>query len=229
MRQGLPQAAVLSCLLFNIMIDDLQTTIQKVLGVSSLFFADDVILWATSSNIRPLEDALNSSLLNLETWANTNKMEVIDLKTVSQFYNLSTKQHLFHLEYKELPLKQVSLSKYLGINLDSKLHWGTHIAETSEKGLKRLNLLKRLTAIKWGATQDILTTVYKTYVRPVLDYGCEVVTLASTTNLGKYDVVQTSALRIITGKAKSTPITAMQLQTGIKPLNSRRDKFTLKF
>ncbi|GFW19109.1 hypothetical protein TNCV_254382 [Trichonephila clavipes] len=41
-----------------------------------------------------------------------------------------------------------------------------------------------------------------------------VVTLASTTNLKKCNFVQNSALRIITGGAKSTPITAMQLQTG---------------
>ncbi|GFW19108.1 uncharacterized protein TNCV_254383 [Trichonephila clavipes] len=42
-----------------------------------------------------------------------------------------------------------------------------------------------------------------------------VVTLASTTNLKKCNFVQNSALRIITGGAKSTPITAMQLQTGM--------------
>ncbi|GFW83502.1 putative reverse transcriptase [Trichonephila clavipes] len=67
------------------------------------------------------------------------------------------------------------------------------------------------------------------YVRPELDYGCEVVTLESKTNLENYDVVQNSALRIITGKAKSTPVAAMQLQIGIEPLDSRRDKFTVKF
>ncbi|GFW62868.1 hypothetical protein TNCV_4452171 [Trichonephila clavipes] len=89
-------------------------------------------------------------------------MEVSVGKTVSQLFTLSTKQHLFHLEYKELPLKHVSLSKYLGINLDSKLYCGTHIAETSEKGLKRLNLLKRLTATKWRATQDVFMTSFRT-------------------------------------------------------------------
>ncbi|GFV08883.1 hypothetical protein TNCV_3821261 [Trichonephila clavipes] len=53
----------------------------------------------------------------------------------------------------------------------------------------------------------------KTYVRPVLNCGCEVVTLTSTTSIGKYDVVQNSALRIITGG----------------DLDNRRDKFTHKF
>ncbi|GFV24801.1 putative RNA-directed DNA polymerase from transposon BS [Trichonephila clavipes] len=97
MHQGLPPGAVLSCLLFNIMIDDQEVAIQKVPGVSCLFFADDGVLWATDSNIRPLQDALNSSLLNLATWANTNKMEVSVEKKVSQLFTLSTKQHIFHL------------------------------------------------------------------------------------------------------------------------------------
>ncbi|GFY19609.1 uncharacterized protein TNCV_4647811 [Trichonephila clavipes] len=80
-----------------------------------------------------------------------------------------------------------------------------------------------------GAQGPKIRKVYKIYVRLLLDYGWEVVTLTSTTNLEKYDLVQNSALRIITGGSKSTPSTAMQLQTGIEPLNSRRDKFTLKF
>ncbi|GFV46264.1 hypothetical protein TNCV_3231531 [Trichonephila clavipes] len=71
--------------------------------------------------------------------------------------------------------------------------------------------------------------MYKTYVRLLLDYGCEVVALASTTNHEKDDVVQNSTLSIITSAAKSTPITEMQLQTGTETLDSRRDKFTLKF
>ncbi|GFW04845.1 uncharacterized protein TNCV_4880801 [Trichonephila clavipes] len=110
-----------------------------------------------------------------------------------------------------------------------KLHRGTHIADTLEKDLKCLNLLKSLTATKWGATQDVSSTVYKTYIRPVLDYGGEVVTLASRTNLEKYDLVQNSDLRIIKGGAKSTLISAMQLQTDIELLDNRRDKFPLKF
>lgn len=229
MRQGLPQGAVLSCPLFNIMINDLQCAIQKTQGVTCLFFADDVLIWATGSNVSELEEALNNSLLNLATWADLNKMEVSAEKTVAQLFTMSTKDHHFNLKYKGLNLKRVSLSRYLGINLDTKLHWATHIRDTAEKANKRLNIMKRLTATTWGATQEMLATTYKTYIRPLLDYGCEVTSLASKTNLERYDVVQNNALRIITGGAKSTPIAAMQLQTGIEPLDRRQDKFTLRF
>ncbi|GFY07253.1 reverse transcriptase [Trichonephila clavipes] len=98
----------------------------------------------------------------------------------------------------------------------------------TRKGHKPSKSLEETNCNQVGATQDVLSTMYKTYVRPVLDYGCEVVTLARTTNLKKY-VVQSSAFRIITGGAKSTPITAMQLQTGIERFDGCRDKFTLKF
>ncbi|GFY29012.1 hypothetical protein TNCV_4721401 [Trichonephila clavipes] len=72
----------------------IDTAIQKAPGVSCLLFADDVEIWATGISIHFLEDALNSSLLILAT---PNNVEV----TVCQ---LSTKQHLFNLEYKGLPL-----------------------------------------------------------------------------------------------------------------------------
>ncbi|GFS45683.1 hypothetical protein TNIN_307351 [Trichonephila inaurata madagascariensis] len=101
------------------MIDDLETAIQKVPGVSCLFFAEDIIIWATGSNILSLEYALNSSLLNLATLANINKMEVRVEKTVSQLFTLSTK-HLFHLEYKGLPLKNVSFFFSSGPGLFSR-------------------------------------------------------------------------------------------------------------
>ncbi|GFS62474.1 histone-lysine N-methyltransferase SETMAR [Trichonephila clavipes] len=68
--------------------------------------------------------------------------------------------------------------------------------------------------------ENLHTRWQKVVANEVLDYGCEAVILASTTNLGKYDFVQNSALRIITGGAKSTLTTEMQLQTGIEPLDS---------
>ncbi|GFU05471.1 uncharacterized protein TNCV_3291141 [Trichonephila clavipes] len=62
-------------------------------------------------------------------------MEVSVEKTVSQLFTLSTKQHLFHLEYKILPLKQVYLYKYLGINLDS--HFGIPGNERADQKAKQ--------------------------------------------------------------------------------------------
>ncbi|KAG8196988.1 hypothetical protein JTE90_013135 [Oedothorax gibbosus] len=94
------------------MIDDLNIAIQKVPGVSCLFFADDVVIWETGSHVQSMEYALNKSLMNLATWADMNKLEVSAEKTVSQLFTLSTKQHPFNLEYN-LEYRTPSNSPYL--------------------------------------------------------------------------------------------------------------------
>lgn len=54
------------------------------------------------------------------------------------------------------------------------------------------------------------------------------VSLASTTSLAKYDIVQNNSLRIITGRDKSTLITAMQFQEDlVEILESHEDKSSL--
>lgn len=90
-------------------------------------------------------------------------------------------------------------------------------------------MLKRLTATKWGASQDVLITTYKSYVRPILEYGGEATITASNTTQEKLNVVQNNALRVITGGVKSTPIASMEAQTEIEPLPARRDKAALSF
>lgn len=48
-----------------------------------------------------------------------------------------------------MALQQTSISKYLGITLDTKLSWNNRIKTSSEKAQKRTSVLKRLTATKW--------------------------------------------------------------------------------
>lgn len=60
-------------------------------------------------------------------------------------------------------LERTSLLKLLRIILDSRLSRGNNIMHTLNKAQKH-NLLERLTATKWGASQDVLAIVYKTYV-----------------------------------------------------------------
>ncbi|XP_014291088.2 uncharacterized protein [Halyomorpha halys] len=88
-------------------------------------------------------------------------------------------------------------------------------------------MMKRLTGTKWGASQDVLSTVYKSYVRPNLEYGAELLISSSKAALEKLDKIQNQALRIITSGVKSTPITAMELQAGLEPLQDRKEKTAL--
>lgn len=228
-RNGLPQGAVASCILFNIMINDLLMAVKQIPGVSALLFADDLVIWAASGSPLNLENVLNQALEKVVEWANCNQMVISEEKTVFSLFTLSTKPPVLTIKLKNTVLSHVDHPRYLGITFDRKLNFGKHLEETANKANNRSRLLKRLTATTWGATQDVLTTTYRTYIRPTMEYGGEVTNLASNQNLKKLDIIQNNNLRLITGGAKSTPISAMEIQTGLEPLEVRRDKCLLKF
>jgi hypothetical protein len=61
----------------------------------------------------------------------------------------------------------------------------------------------------------------------MMEFGGELITTASDSKLKKLDVTQNQALRLITGGPRSTPIVAMELQTGVEPLSLRREIATV--
>ena len=61
--------------------------------------------------------------------------------------------------------------KYLGVTFSDDLTWSNHIAGVAAKGQRTLGFAKRNF---WQCPKPIRETVYKTLVRPVLEYACPV-------------------------------------------------------
>ena len=176
-----------------------------------------------------MEHSIHKALRRLQAWCKDNDMIVSKDKTTAQLFTLSTKEHTTNLTYDSTPLHLLQATKYLGVTLDNKLSFSQHVDSTADKATKRLCILRRLTGTKWGATQDVLASTYKTYIRPLMEYGCEAFATASDATKKKLSTVQNNALRLVCGAATSTPITALESQTLTEPLEARRDKAVLKF
>ncbi|XP_035215976.1 uncharacterized protein LOC118189480 [Stegodyphus dumicola] len=142
-------------------------------------------------------------------------------KTTFQLFSLSTKHHDIQLQFNDKDLNRIFDTVYLGIHLNTKLTWTKHVNSAVDKGYARSRLLKRLASATWGSTQDVLCTAYKSYVRPVVEYGNEALITASDSIKNKFDLFQNNMLRLITGGATSTSIVAMELQIELEPLNER--------
>jgi hypothetical protein len=128
------------------------------------------------------------------------------------------------LKYGNRNLCQEENAVYLGMILDSKMTGSAEVDKMSKAAKRRLTFMKRVAGVDWGASTEVFATTYKTYVRPVLEYGNSVLITAPKNHLAKFDRVQNQALRITTGAAKSTPVVAMEMQTSTPPLNARRNK-----
>ena len=101
------------------------------------------------------------------------------------------------LQYKFsslVPLELIVSDKYLGVHLDNKLTFNTHIAETTKKATKLLNLCRRSLNM---CPPNVKETAYKAIIRPHLEYASSAWAPYTQTNINKIESVQKRAARFV--------------------------------
>ena len=89
----------------------------------------------------------------------------------AQEFIFSCKSHkLAHppVLFNNAPVKKCSTQKHLGIHLDEKLNFNHHVKEKITKAHKGIGVIKKLSNT---LPRDALPTIYKSFVRPHLDFG----------------------------------------------------------
>ena len=72
------------------------------------------------------------------------------------------------IKLNNLPVQNASSQKNLGMILDGKLNFESHLKEKCLKFNKSISVIKKLQNI---LLRQALLTIYKSFVRPHLDYG----------------------------------------------------------
>lgn len=226
LEEGVPQGGSLSPTLFLIFINDLPR--QFCTNIHKTLHADDLAIWTSTETTPCATRRIQEAIQKVEHWAEEWGVEINTDKTVSTLFTLSTKENQYSLTLKNKTLPQDDTPKYLGIKFDKKLTWANHINETSKIATQKLSLMKKLAGTTWGADLNTLKQLYVGNVRSTLEYGLSAHSTAAKTNKDKLNQIQNSALRIMTGAMKSTPITSMEATTGLQSLDERREEKILK-
>ena len=79
--------------------------------------------------------------------------------------------------------------KYLGVTFYKRLTWKTHIKNITNKASQRTGIIKFMSNYKKGLNQQYLLTLYKSIVRPILEYASEVWGDTSNKNKLKLDSI----------------------------------------
>lgn len=123
---GLPQGSNLGPLLFSIYINDLPLACPDVFVQ---MYADDTVVYAHGRNIAQVVEKLTNYMDSITTWLKHSCMQLNTSKTVAMFFtkshkNFSVEPDIFVSGEK---LQIVSEYKYLGVLIDSKLSFSSHV------------------------------------------------------------------------------------------------------
>ncbi|XP_070153691.1 uncharacterized protein [Polyergus mexicanus] len=95
--------------------------------------------------------------------------------------------------------------------------------------MPRLNILKAMTGIRWGAHPTNLLNVYKGFIRPLLDWGCQSFNPLDEILYLKISRLQYAALKAVSGLMTTTPTNVLLDINGEFPLDARWQGLTLRF
>ena len=221
--RGVPQGGIISPTLFIIFIDDICDHLSHIPWV---LHADDLALWTKAEQVTTTAIRMQEAMNLISDWAKEWLVMINRTKTEATCFSLSPKREEFILQIKGQEIHQQDTLTYLGVKLDRKLTWSSHISTMHSKGLRKMALMKKLAGTKWGANMKILTQVYTATVRPHMEYASSAWSSAAKTNLDQLTKTQNAGLRIITGGMKTAPISELEMTAGLQSLGERREKKT---
>ena len=223
--KGIPQGSVLSPTLFNIFVNDLPTKVQHS-KVSQ--FADDVAIWKSNRNLTFVTRQIQSDLNNIQAWCKAWGAKLSSRKTKCMVFSRRQLHQIPSIKIENLDIEIVQNFTFLGMMFDSQLTWKPHIENIKTRCLKRINVLKSLIGSDWGSDTTSMLLLYRTLVRPILDYGSEVYDSAKPTITKLLDSVQYNALKTCSGTTFFTSLPALQTECGEMPLDLRRKMISSK-
>ena len=105
----------------------------------------------------------------------------------------------------------VAEATYLGIIFDSRLTWEPQFRKMTTRAYQRWNLLRYLSSLSQKPNPNTMIHLYRSIIRPIFEYGSVCIINAAEQHLGKIQLVQNQALRIITKSPRyMTSMTALE-------------------
>ena len=190
---GVPQGSVLGPLLFLVYINDIVRCSTKL---NFLLFADDTTIYVSGQDLRELEDIVNSELVHVYNWINSNKLTLNVDKTHYMLSHNRTRSQTTNITIKvnNLEVHRVREIKFLGVIIDDTLRWKAHIDFIK---LKICKLIGIIYTIRKKLNPNNIRQVYMSLAYPHLHYCAAIWGGACSTYLLGLFVTQKKLLRIM--------------------------------
>ena len=218
--KGCPQGGILSPFLWNLVIDDLLNYSAKHIPGYLQAFADDLITLAEGNDLEVIWERTQKTINTIESWCKSKGLNICALKTKIVMFTWNRKWSIRPIKVGGITIELSKEVKLLGITLDHKLNFNTHIDKTTKKCLGILMQCKRAIGPTWGLSPKVCKWIYTAIVRPVLNYAV-VIWIKGTlnkNNIKKLQRIQGLALKCMTGAFPTSPHNALDYLTDTRDI-----------
>ena len=211
-KHGVPQGSVLGPLLFLLYINDISES-SKILKF--FLFADDTTVYYSDKTNAGTEDLLNRELAKVSVWLAANKLSLnVKKSNFLHFHNSKCKKPTINLKLDGIDVEEKEVTKYLGVFIDNKLSWKSHIEHVKTK-LSRGNGM--ISKIRYYVNDSCLLNLFYSFIQSHINYNLLNWTSTYPTFINQIELKVKAAVRLISFKNKYEHTKPLFLKLHILP------------
>ena len=221
-KQGLPQGAVLSPLLFISFLDDLLGVFEEDTLVSA--YADDLALATCSQKKEEAKEKMQREVDKVVAWSRKSGLTLNTGKCETCLFTPSTAECKWtpDITIEDQPIQDTHNPKFLGITYDKMQTFNKHVQDTTTRMHSRMNLLNATGGADWGWSRGSLRQVYTATQRSIAEYASPAwAPWVSNSGMEDLEIAQRRAARRIAGTTMSTPAEAVLREAGLEEMKCR--------
>ena len=190
---GVPQESVLGPLFFLLYINDLPGVCKSN---KITLFADDTTIYSAAKQNTSFS---YNEVKETKRWFEEHKLTINDKKC--SFINFGKREYL-NKDFLVKNVQNVNKITYLGIIIDHKLNYNSHVEKIAKQMSKFCGVLYKA---GYYFTKNQLLLFYESYAKSVITYGLIVYGCTTKTNLNEIFILQKRIFRAIFLNEKLIP------------------------
>lgn len=225
---GLPQGATMSPTLYGIFTSDP----PELLDCEIAAFADDTAIFTTHSNVTIITDRLQNAVEGLQSYFDSWKIKINPSKSQCIFF--SKRRSPRYLPTTDLNIRNSNIAwsdnvKYLGVVLDRKLLFSSHIEYVLQKTEKMFKIFYSILNRRSRMNLKNKLILYKVALRSILLYCCPVWTNCAFTHRKRIQVMQNKFLKTILNLPWYTSTQEVHELAEVLPISELVEEISTKF
>ena len=231
-NQGVKQGCILSPLLFNIFLSDLQENIEKTENnpvyinlnqpLGCLIWADDLLILSET------EKGLNNMLKELQKFSEDNGLKVNMDKTKVMIFNKTGRHMRKNFYLGNSKVETTREYKYLGFNITPSGSISAGLHDLKDRALKAFYKLKHKMGQSFRKHPETTLKLFDSLIKPILLYSSDFWGVLKLPKNNPFENLHMKVCKQILGVQKQTTNIGVLLELGRVPLELYAIKNAIK-